>query len=48
MGEAEPGKGIEMRGRADMRDTPGIASQIDLSGQPRHRRRAVKIRQMAG
>ena len=47
MGEAEPGKGIEMRGRADMRDAPGVASQIDLSGQSGHRRRAVEVRQMA-
>ena len=47
MREAEPGKSIEMRGRTDMRDAPGVASQIDLAGQSGHRRRAVEVRQMA-
>src|SRR5512134_1830530 len=46
MGKAEPGKGVEMRGRADMRDAPSVAAQIDLSGQSRHRHRAVEVRQM--
>ena len=43
--KSEPGKGIEMRGSADMWNAPSIASQLYRSGQTGHRRRARKIRQ---